>query len=107
MGRPTKGGTQQSNRDHESQRRRRTGGVIAGGCEVETSANERWCHGERHGEEEKIADAMATTEEDAAVAGTVAAGWDCVGQQELRASVNNGRWHDKRWRRMVDKQMVK
>jgi hypothetical protein len=73
---------------------------------VDTPANERWCRGERHGEEEKVADAMATMEEDAAVAGVVAAGWDCVGQQELRASVDNGRWRDERWRRTVDKQMV-
>ena len=73
---------------------------------MDTPANERWCRGERRGEEEKVADAMATTEEDAAVAGTVAAGWDCVGQQELRASVDNGRWRDERWRRTVDKQMV-
>ncbi len=106
MGRPAKGETQQSNRDHESQRRRRTGGVIAGGREVDTPANKRRCHGERHGEEEKVADAMATTEEDAAVAGLVAAGWDCVGQLELRASVDNGWWRDERWRRTVDKQMV-
>ncbi len=73
---------------------------------MDTPANERRCRGERHGEEEEVADAMATTEEDAAVAGTVEAGWDCVGQQELGASVDNGRWRDERWRQMVDKQMV-
>ncbi len=106
MGRPAKGGTQKSNRDHESQRRWRTGGVVAGGREVDTPANERRCRSERHGEEEEVADAMATTEEDAAVAGTVAAGSDCVGQQKLGASVDNGRWRDERWMRMVDKQMV-
>jgi hypothetical protein len=61
---------------------------------VDTPANERRCHGERHGEEEEVADAMATTEEDAAVAGMVVTGWDCVGQQVLGASVDNsnGRW---------------
>jgi hypothetical protein len=80
MVRPVKGEIQQSNRDHESQRRRRTGGVIAGGREVDTPANERQCRSKRHGEEEKVAEAMATVEEDAAVAGMVAAGWDCVGQ---------------------------
>ena len=52
-GRPVKGGgVQQSNKDNESQMRRRTGGVVAGGCEVETSANERSCRDKRHGEQE-------------------------------------------------------
>ncbi len=73
---------------------------------MDTPANERRCSGERHGEEEEVADAMATTEEDAAVARTVAAGWDYGGQQELGASVDNGRWRDERWRRTVEKQMV-
>jgi hypothetical protein len=69
------------------------------------------------GEEEmEVTDAMATTEKDAAGVGTVAAGWededdetgieDCVGQQELGASVDNRRWCDKRRRRTVNKQMV-
>jgi hypothetical protein len=85
-----KGGTQQSNRDHESQRCQRTGGVVAGGHEVDTPANERWCHSKRHGEEEEVVDAMATMEDDAAVPATVTTGWDCVGQQELGASVEDG-----------------
>jgi hypothetical protein len=42
---------------------------------VDTHANERWCCNKRP-EEEDIADAMATTEEDAAGVGTVAAGWE-------------------------------
>jgi hypothetical protein len=105
MGHPAKGGTKKSNRDHESQRRQRTGGVVAGGCEVDTPANKRQCRGLRHGEEEEVADAMATTEKDAVVARTVAAEWDCVGQQKLGASADNGRWRDERWRRTVDKQM--
>jgi hypothetical protein len=64
----------------------------------------------------EVADAMASTEEDAAGVGIVAAGWededdetrieDYVGQQELGASVDNGRWSDKRRRRTVNKQMV-
>ena len=65
MGRPVKGGTQQSNRDNKGQRRRRTGGVVAGRRQMDTPANERRCRNERHGEEEEVADAMATTEEDA------------------------------------------
>ncbi len=103
---PAKGGAQKSNRDHESQRRWRTGGVVAGTREVDTSANKRRCRGKRHGEEEEVVDAMATTEEDAAVLGTLVAGWDCVGQQEIGASVDNRRSRDKRWRRTVDKQIV-
>jgi hypothetical protein len=43
---------------------------------VDTPANKRWCCHKRHGEEENIADPMATTEEDAAGIGMVAAGWD-------------------------------
>jgi hypothetical protein len=70
------GGTQQSNRDKESQRRRRTGGVVAGGCEVDTPANKRRCRNKRHGEEEEVSDAMATTEDDALGLETVAAGWE-------------------------------
>ncbi len=73
---------------------------------MDTPANERPCRGKRHGEEEKVADTMATTEENAAVAGMVAAAWDCVGQQKLRASVDNGGWRNERWKRTVDKQMV-
>jgi hypothetical protein len=57
---------------------------------------------------------MAMTEEDAVGVGTVAAGWededdeteDYVGQQELGASVENGRSRDKRRRRTVNEQMV-
>ncbi len=41
---------------------------------MDTPANKRRCRGERHGEEEEVADAMAIMEEDAAVPGTVAAG---------------------------------
>ncbi len=83
---------------------------------MDTPANERWCHDERHDEEMEVADAMATTEEDAVGVGTVAAGWegeddetvieDYVGQQEVGASVDNGRWWDKMRRRTVNKQMV-
>jgi hypothetical protein len=43
---------------------------------VDTPANKRRCYNERHGEEEDIADVMATTEEDAVGVGTVAAGWE-------------------------------
>ncbi len=39
-------------------------------------ANKRWWHHERHEEEMKIADAMATTEEAAAGIGMVAEGWE-------------------------------
>ncbi len=39
-------------------------------------ANKRWCHDKRHEEEMKVAEAMATTEEDAAGIGTVAARWE-------------------------------
>jgi hypothetical protein len=70
------GGTQQSNRDNESERRRRMGGIVAGGCEVDTPANKRQCLNKRHGEEVEVADAMAMTEEDAAGVGTVRAGWE-------------------------------
>ncbi len=66
---------------------------------MDTPANERWCRGKRHGEEEEVTDAMATTEEDVAVTVSVAAGCDCVGKQELGESVDNGRWRDERWRR--------
>ena len=69
-------GTQQSNRDNESEWGRRTGGVVVGGCEVDTPANKRQCRNERYGEEEEVADAMATTKEDAAGIGTVLAGWE-------------------------------
>jgi hypothetical protein len=51
------------------------GGVVASGHEVGTPANKRRCHNKRHGEDDKIAKAMATMEEDAAGVGTVAAGW--------------------------------
>ncbi len=78
--------------------------------------DKRWCRDERHDEEMEIADAMAKTEEDAAGVGMVAAGWedednetvieDYVGQQELGASVDNGRWCNKRRRWTVNKQMV-
>jgi hypothetical protein len=50
----------------------------------------------------EVADAMASMKEDAVGVGTVVAGWededdetrieDYVGQQELGASVDNGRW---------------
>ncbi len=83
---------------------------------MDTPANERWCRDERHEEEKEVADAMVTTEEDAAGIGTVAAGWkdeddeteieDYVGQQELGASEDNGWWCDKRRRQTVNKQMV-
>ncbi len=83
---------------------------------MDTPANERRCRDERHEEEMEVADAIATTEEDAAGVGTVAAGWEdeddetgieeYVGQQELGASVDNGRWCDKRRRWTVNKQMV-
>jgi hypothetical protein len=68
---------------------------------MDTPANKRWCHNERHEEEMEVADTMATTEEDSAGIGTVAAGWEdednetgieeYVGQQEVGASVDNGR----------------
>ncbi len=70
------GGTQQSNIDDRSQRRRRTGGVVAGRREVDTPANKRRCRNKRHGKEKEVADAMATIEEDAASVGTTAAGWE-------------------------------
>ncbi len=83
---------------------------------MDTPANERRCRNERREKEIEVADAMATTEEDAAGVGTVAAGWededyetgieDYVGQQELGASVDNGRWCNKRQRQTVNKQMV-
>ncbi len=69
-----------------------------------------------HEEEMEVADAMATMEEDAADVGLVAAGWededeenrteDYVRQQELGASVDNGRWCNKRRRWTINKQMV-
>jgi hypothetical protein len=65
----------QPNRDDKSQRRQRTRGVVAGGHEVDTPANKRWSRNKRHGEDEEVSDAKATTEEDAAGVGTVAAGW--------------------------------
>jgi hypothetical protein len=68
------GGTQQSNRDGESERGQRTGGVVAGGREVDTPANERQCRNERHGEEEEVADTMAMMEEDAVGVGMMARG---------------------------------
>ncbi len=64
------GGTQQSNRDYKSERCRRTGGVVTGGHEVDTPANEKQCHNKRHGEEEEVADAMVTMKEDAAGIGS-------------------------------------
>jgi hypothetical protein len=70
------GGTQQSNRDDESERGRRTGGAVAGGREVDTPANDRRCRNKRHGEEEEVPDAMAMTEKDTVGVGTVAAGWE-------------------------------
>jgi hypothetical protein len=83
---------------------------------VDTPANERWCHDERHEEEMEVADTIATTEEDAAALGMVAAGWEdeddetgkeaYVGQQELGASVDNGRWCNKRQGWTLNKQMV-
>ncbi len=42
---------------------------------MNTSANERHFHNKSHEEAMEVADAMATTEEDAAGVGTVAAGW--------------------------------
>jgi hypothetical protein len=64
---PVKGGTQQSNRNNKSQRRQRTAGIVASrnGVDTPTPANKRRCRNERHWEEEEVADAMATTEEDA------------------------------------------
>ncbi len=38
-----KRGTRQSNRHHKSQGCRRTGGVVAGGRELDMPANKRWC----------------------------------------------------------------
>ncbi len=83
---------------------------------MDTPANKRRCQDKRHEEEMEVADAMVTTEEDAAGIGTVATGWedednetrieDYVGQQKLGASVDNGRWCDKRRRRTVKKQKV-
>ncbi len=83
---------------------------------MDRPANERRCRDERHEEEMDVADKMATTEEDAADVGMVAAGWEdednetrieeYVGQQELGASVDNGRWCDKRRKRALNKQMV-
>ncbi len=52
------------------------GGIVAGGREVDTPANKRRCRNKRLWEEEEVADAMATTEEDAAGVGTVASGWE-------------------------------
>jgi hypothetical protein len=75
-GLPAKGVTQQSNRDDKNQRHRRTRGIVPGGHEVDMPAKWGWCCDERHGEEVEVAVAMATAEEDAAVARTVAAGWD-------------------------------
>ncbi len=43
---------------------------------MDTPANERRCRNERHGEEAEVADAMATTEEDAEGVGTMPAGWE-------------------------------
>ncbi len=100
-------GTQQSNRDKESQRRWRTGGIVSGGHEVDTPANQRWCRNKRHGEKEEVIDAMAMMEKDAAGVGTVAAGWedkdDKTGKRttwddKIWGHLNNGQWRDKRWR---------
>ncbi len=54
---------------------REQGGAIRGDG-VDMPANERRCRDERHKEEMEVADEMATTEEDAAGIGTVAAGWE-------------------------------
>jgi hypothetical protein len=67
------GGTQQSNRDIESEHWR-TGGIVSGRYEVGTPAKKRQCRNKRHEEEEEVADAMAITEEDVAGVGMVAAG---------------------------------
>ena len=52
---------------------REQGGTTRG-VGVNTSANERHFHNKSHEEAMEVADAMATTEEDAAGVGTVAAG---------------------------------
>jgi hypothetical protein len=54
---------------------REQGGAARGGG-VDMPANERRCHNKRHEEEMEVADAMATTEEDAAGIGMVVAGWE-------------------------------
>ncbi len=69
------GGTQQSNRDDQSKRHRRTEGVVAGRREVDMPASKRRCRNERLREEEEVTDAIAMTEEDAAGVWTMAAGW--------------------------------
>ncbi len=43
---------------------------------MDTPANKKQCHNKRHEEEMEVAGAMATTEEDAAGIGMVAAGWE-------------------------------
>ncbi len=53
-----------------------TGGIVTSRREVDTPANKRRCRNKQHGEEEEVADAMATTKEDAAGIGTVLAGWE-------------------------------
>jgi hypothetical protein len=47
-----KRGTQQSNTDDKNKMCRRTGGVVAGKYEVDTSANKRQGRNKKHGEEE-------------------------------------------------------
>jgi hypothetical protein len=87
------GGSQQSNRDDEGERRQRRGGIVAGGCEVDRPANKRLCHKERHAEEEEVGDPMATTGEDAAGMGMVAAGWDDDDNETREMTA----WVNKRW----------
>jgi hypothetical protein len=70
------GGTQQSKKDNESERRWRMGGVVACRHEVDMIANKRRCCNKRHGEEEEVADTMAMTKEDTAGIGTVVVGWE-------------------------------
>jgi hypothetical protein len=60
---------------------------------VDTPANKRWCHKERHGEEEEVADAMAMTEDDAAGIGSVAAGWE----DEYNKTKWRTTWDSKSW----------
>ncbi len=60
---------------------------------MDTPANKRQCRNERHEEEMKVADAMATTEEDAAGIRTVVAEWD----DEDNETGQRTMWDNKSW----------
>ncbi len=65
---------------HDTTTSQRARGATRGGG-VDTPVNKGRCRDERHDKVMEVADAMATTEEDAAGLGTVAAGWEDEGDK--------------------------